>query len=135
MDLHRDLEVYVVEDSPAIRDLIIESMRATGYGSVIGYADSEEEAVDDILNLHPDAVVLDIQLKSGSGFNVLRRLKTLPKDLRPVVIVVSEYANEYLRRLAARDGAGYYLDKAFEFHNLWGVLDSLSERKAHSLQL
>jgi two-component system, OmpR family, response regulator len=123
------LRVYLVEDSAMIRGRVMEQVAASGHADIIGYAETEEEALAGILSLHPDAVVLDIQLRNGNGFNVLRRLHKLPVALRPVVIVFSDYSDAEFRRYAAREGANYFLNKGSEFHHLMGLLNLLSQRE------
>jgi DNA-binding NarL/FixJ family response regulator len=42
----------------------------------VGHAENAGEAISNILDARPDAVVLDIKLKTGSGIEVLRAVKT-----------------------------------------------------------
>lgn len=127
-----NLRVYLVEDSAHIRERVIESVAENCEGEVIGCAETEDEAVNGILHFMPDAVVLDIQLRVGNGFNVLRKLKSLPLALRPVFIVFSNFAETEFRRDAAREGAYYFLDKATEFKHLGRLLNTLQERILHT---
>jgi DNA-binding NarL/FixJ family response regulator len=122
------LRVYLVEDSDRIRDRLIERVEGHGLGNVIGYADSEEEAVTEILRLKPDAVVLDIQLRIGNGLTVLRKLRNLLPESMPAVIVYTDYAIAEFSRHAAYQGARYFLDKASDLDHLGGMLKSLGEQ-------
>jgi DNA-binding NarL/FixJ family response regulator len=119
------LRVYVVEDSPIIRERVIEHIQDCGTGEVVGCAETEDEAMSGILKLRPDAVVLDIQLRAGNGFNVMRRLAVLPAADRPVVIVFSNHASADFRRRAASAGAHYFIDKGSEFNHLGDLLGNL----------
>jgi two-component system, OmpR family, response regulator len=119
------LRVYLVEDSPAIRERVIEHIAECTNGEIIGCADTEDDAISGIRELRPDAVVLDIQLRMGNGFNVLRRLRLMPPEQRPIVIVFSNHADADFRRRAAGEGARYFLDKASEFEHLGNLLESL----------
>jgi two-component system OmpR family response regulator len=119
------LRVYVVEDSPIIRERVIEHIQDCGSGEVVGCAETEDEAMSGILKLRPDAVVLDIQLRVGNGFNVMRRLAVLPAADRPVVIVFSNHASPDFRRRAVSAGAHYFIDKGSEFNHLGDLLGNL----------
>jgi len=123
----RGLRVFLVEDSVVIRDRVMEAVAERGYADVIGCAETEDDAFTGIRNLKPDAVVLDIQLRQGNGLNVLRRLKSLPFESQPVVIVFTNHANPEFRRHAASQGALYFVDKVSEFDHLEGLLRMLSE--------
>jgi DNA-binding NarL/FixJ family response regulator len=54
---------------------------------VIGEAVDAEAAIRLIRDTRPDAVILDLQLAGGSGFNVLRAVKLTPHA--PIVIVLT----------------------------------------------
>jgi len=128
------LRVYLVEDSDRIRDRLIERVEENGLGNVVGYADTEEEAVTGILRLRPDAVVLDIQLRIGNGLAVLRKLRNLLPGSMPAVIIYTDYAIAEFSRHAAYQGARYFLDKASDLDHLEGLLRSLSEQPRTSVQ-
>lgn len=119
------LKVYLVEDSPVLRDRVIESLEDTGGSRVVGSADTEDDAVSGIVASTPDAVVLDIQLRQGNGLNVLRRLRSLPLDVRPLVIVLTNYNYPEFRFRAIAAGTDYFFDKATELHRVAEVLGAL----------
>jgi CheY-like chemotaxis protein len=124
------LRVYLVEDSPMIRERVIEQIAENTASEIVGCAETEDDAMDGIRELQPDAIVLDLQLRQGDGFNVLRRLRQMPLEHRPVVIVFSNHAESDFRRRAVADGARYFLDKAAEFDHLTKVLESLVPQPA-----
>ena len=69
------MRVFVVEDSSLIRKRIIDNVKALGNFDVVGFAESEQEAIDAIVRTQPDVVVTDIRLKEGSGIEVVRKLR------------------------------------------------------------
>jgi DNA-binding NarL/FixJ family response regulator len=130
--MDKPLKVYVVEDSPLLRDRVIESLAVDGASRVVGTADSEEEAVSGILDCKPDAVVLDIQLREGNGFNVLRRLNdTLPLASRPLVIMLTNHNTPSYCLRAYAAGTDYFLDKASEFDQLSKVIAEFAGKQPH----
>jgi two-component system OmpR family response regulator len=123
--VHKSLKVYLVEDSPVLRDRVIESLEETGNSRVVGSADTEDDAVNGIIKSAPDAVVLDIQLREGNGLNVLRRLRTLQLEVRPLVIMLTNYNYPEFRFRAITAGTDYFFDKATELHRVAEVLGSM----------
>jgi DNA-binding response OmpR family regulator len=119
------LSVYLVEDSAQIRNHLTESVTENGFGRVVGCADSEDEAVSEILRLKPDAVVIDIQLRVGNGLNVLRKLRTLLQDSMPAVIVFTDFAITDFSRYSTYYGARYFLDKANGLKHFGSLLRSM----------
>jgi len=119
------LKVYLVEDSPVLRERL-EAMLATIAGArTVGYASGAEDAVRGIGEQRPDVVVLDLKLAQGSGFDVLRGLKGLSPPVD--VYVLSNFATEPYRRIAAQLGARGVFDKSHEFNEL---RQALAERAA-----
>lgn len=119
------LSVYIVEDSDQIRERLYESVMENGFGKVVGYADTEDKAVIEILRLKPDAVVLDIQLRAGNGLSVLKKLHALLPGSMPAVIVFTDYAIAEFARHATHQGARYFLDKASGLSHVGSLLRSL----------
>lgn len=73
-----------------------------------GYADSPVDAIRAIEQLAPDLVLLDLKLRNGDGFEVLRSLKETNRGVK--VIVVSHRDETIYSERAFRAGArGYVL--------------------------
>lgn len=105
--------VYLVEDSPLVSERLIEMLDAVPEARVVGLATRADEAIRDILAEHPDVVLLDIQLDRSSGFDVLRALHEQAPEIE--VYMLSGFASDPYRHLAARLGARGFFDKATEF--------------------
>src|SRR5260370_32309425 len=68
------VRVLLVEDSPLIRERLAESLVSPGRIEIVGQADSEQSAVGLVAAAPWDAMVLDLQLRHGTGLGVLRAL-------------------------------------------------------------
>lgn len=112
--------VYVVEDSPLVRERLVEMLGALGDVRVIGSAARADEALRDILAERPDVVVLDIRLEQGSGFDVLRVLQDKAPEIE--VYMLSSFASDPYRHLAARLGARGFFDKTSEIARVKDVV-------------
>ena len=121
------VRVFIVEDSPIIRERLTESLTAPGRIEVIGYADSEALAVSALRDAQWDAVILDLQLKQGNGLGVLRALRGQKGgDGRRKVIVLTNYAFPQYRSKSEQLGADYFFDKSREYHRVREVLEELA---------
>lgn len=124
------LRVLLVEDSPLIRERLAESIAEPGRIEIVGQADSEQTAIG-MLGAAPwDAMVLDLQLRHGTGLGVLRALiSRRPPEVK--VIVLTNYAFPQYRAKSLALGADYFFDKAREYHRVREVLDHLvAERRS-----
>jgi DNA-binding NarL/FixJ family response regulator len=113
---HKDLRVFLVEDSPGIRERLYEMLASIDGARTVGYAASAGEAIRGILETHPDAVVLDIGLEQGSGFDVLRAVRAA--EPATAFYVLTNYASEPYRRLAQRLGADEFFDKSSDLERV-----------------
>lgn len=116
------LRVYLVEDFPAVRNLLQELVETTG-GTVVGHADTASEAVSDIATLHPDAVIIDIALRIGSGFDVLEAMALNDELECPLPIVLTNHTSKAYRDAALNLGAKYFFDKS---NNIGQAIEVLS---------
>ena len=119
------LRVLLVEDSPLIRERLAESIADPGRIEIVGQADSEQAAIGMLAAAPWDAMVLDLQLRHGTGLGVLRALiSRRPPNTK--VIVLTNYAFPQYRAKSMALGADYFFDKAREYHRVREVLDELA---------
>jgi DNA-binding NarL/FixJ family response regulator len=92
---------------------------------VVVQADSERGAVAALASGNWDAVILDLQLKQGTGLGVLKALG----PVRPAgakVIVLTNYAIPQYRDRSLALGADYFFDKSREYDRVRNVLEELA---------
>lgn len=120
-----DMKVFVVEDSAAVRERLLEMIREIEDVEVVGEAETYDAAVTGILNTRPDVAVLDIKLADdgGSGIDVLTEVKKGLPAMR--AIVLSNYATPQHMKASADAGAEYFLDKSADFERLAGILEQM----------
>ena len=99
----------------------VEAMLASIPGArMVGQAADAQSAIRGILAERPDAVVLDIQLAAGNGFDVLRTVRARAPEIR--FYILTNFANEAYRGAAERLGAHGFFDKTNEFERLRDAL-------------
>lgn len=119
------MKVYVVEDSAAVRERLLEMIREIDDIEIVGEAESYDAAVSGILTTRPDVAVLDIKLADdgGSGIDVLAEVKKGLPAMR--AIVLSNYATPQHMKASADAGAEYFLDKSAEFERIAEILEQM----------
>ncbi|TAK39646.1 MAG: response regulator [Betaproteobacteria bacterium] len=122
-------KVFIVEDSPIIRERLLALLGSIEGAAAIGQASRAAEAIDGILALQPDAVVLDLKLADGSGFDVLRAVHERAPGIE--LYMLSNFAAEPYRRMAARLGARDFFDKSNEFQRVREVLAARAAQHVH----
>jgi len=117
------LRILLVEDTMLMADQLRELIQRTLEDPEIVVANTEDDALAKVDLYEPDAVILDLKLKQGTGFGVLRAIGD--SDERPVMIVLTNYALPQYREFAQLIGADFFLDKAFDFSTLTHILQSI----------
>ncbi|MGY1618775.1 response regulator [Geodermatophilus sp. SYSU D00691] len=124
-DLDRSAaRVLVVDDEPAIRELLSLALRYEGWA--VSTAASGAEAVAVACDVRPDVVLLDLMLPDLDGFTVLRHLRA-EQPLLPVVFVTAR-DDDADRRAGLASGADDYLTKPFRLDDVTARLRRLLER-------
>jgi DNA-binding NarL/FixJ family response regulator len=122
---HR-VRVFLVEDSPLIRKRIVDSLDSIGGFEVIGFSESEEEAVETIADVQPDVVITDIRLKQGNGIEVVRQVRLKPVAVQPKIYVLSNYAYPEYKRQCQLVGADDFFDKSSEYDRFLDTLQQVA---------
>ncbi len=114
----RHSRVFVVDDALVVRNLVIECVEEIAGLEVAGFAGSEESALS-WLRSHPcEVLILDIELRHGTGLGLLKTLASSESPPKLVTIVYSNHADENSRRVAAQFGASYFFDKMLDADKL-----------------
>jgi two-component system OmpR family response regulator len=122
----RNLSVLLVEDSRVLAERLRETLLAVPGVHLTGTVDSEADAIA-ALQSHPvDVVVLDLHLRQGTGFGVLRAIPS-NQSKKVVVIVLTNYDLAEYRRAASALGARHFLDKLRDFDRLPALLQQIGE--------
>jgi DNA-binding NarL/FixJ family response regulator len=121
----RDMKVYVVEDSAAVRERLVEMIREVEDVEVVGEAATFGKAVAGIRDTLADVAILDIKLAddTGSGIDVLAEVRKTMPAIR--AIVMSNYATPQHVKASADAGAEYFLDKSVDFERIPEILRSM----------
>ena len=123
------IAALVVEDSPILVDRLLEMLRGVVGIRVVGVVDTEEAARSAIAGTKIDLVLLDLRLREGHGFGVLRAIEN--RVQRPAVVVMSNYSLAEYRLAAEKRGAQYFLDKADEIETLPTILAEIRQQRRH----
>jgi DNA-binding NarL/FixJ family response regulator len=124
-----DLQVLLVEDSVVISGLITEIINDVPGVRVAERVESEREAIEAIVRLGVDVVILDLQLRKGTGFGVLRATLNMPK--KPIVVVLTNFALKSYRETAFELGARDFLDKSRDYDRLPAILTEIASSQAN----
>jgi two-component system OmpR family response regulator len=120
----RNLSVLLVEDSRLLTDRLREAILSVPGTHLAGTGDNESEAVATLQRTQVDVVLLDIHLRHGTGFGVLRAITDQQFEHVVAIVLTNHDLGEY-RRAATELGARHFLDKMRDFDRLPTLLQEI----------
>ncbi len=114
------LAVLVVDDEPAVREVL--TVRIGGWGYDVCAASGVEEAERLLAERSPDVVISDVVLGESTGLDLLRRLKA--GDAQRPVILITAHGSIDVAVEAMKGGAQDFLTKPLDYTKLHALLES-----------
>jgi DNA-binding NarL/FixJ family response regulator len=103
--------ILLVDDHPSFRATARTMLEAEGF-SVVGEAEDGSAALRSVGELHPDLVLLDVQLPDTDGFAVAAVLTARANGHAPVVVLTSSRDADDFGELVSASGARGFVPKA-----------------------
>ena len=131
-----DVKVFVAEDSPMLRDLLVQTLHDAGYITTRDFSNGklawealqkigqEEAPLDDSINI----LISDIEMPQMDGHHLLTQIREHNKLGKLPVIFFSSLINEEMRRKGEAIGANGQISKP-EIVQLIDLIDSLVLKK------
>jgi two-component system phosphate regulon response regulator PhoB len=123
--------VLVVEDEPAIQELVAVNLEHAGHQ--VWRASSAEEADAMVRDALPDVILLDWMLPGTSGLAYARRLRGTERTRRIPIIMLTARAEERDKIEGLESGADDYLTKPFSPKELLARIKAVLRRRAPEL--
>lgn len=127
------LRVLLIEDSSLLASRIAELITRLPDVELVAIVETQADAISHIASTEPDVLILDLHLRSGTGFGVLRAMARENSGRRPRVVVLTNFGLPEYRREAEVLGADAFLDKSRDYFRISALLtDFARERIARS---
>lgn len=101
--------IYLVDDHPLVREGLAQLVNQEPDFLVCGSAEDSRKAYADIVEMAPDAAIIDLSLQGDSGLDLIKSLQSLPRP--PAVLVLSMHDEAFYAERALRAGALGYVMK------------------------
>jgi DNA-binding NarL/FixJ family response regulator len=125
----RRMKVLLVEDSPLLREALMEILVACPGLSFEGIAATQDQAIT-LLEEHPfDMLIVDIELAQGNGFEVIKatQLDGYPFP-KPICVILTNHGYPQYRELATRLGVDYFFDKSMDFERAIDTIEAETKK-------
>ncbi len=116
-------KVYIVEDHLSIREMLAETLKRNRY-FVVGQSGNGEDALNEILELQPDLIIIDAKLPGISGLELLKKLKSTSTKAR--FLIYSAHENASLIKDMIEAGAHGFIEKTVSLKELINGINVIS---------
>ena len=119
------LRVLLAEDSSLLAARLTELIRRLPDVELVGTVDCEADTLSHVAAAAPDVLILDLHLRSGSGFGVLRALarsRLRANGRRPKIVILTNFGLPEYRKEAEAFGVEAFLDKSRDYFRLPSLL-------------
>lgn len=121
-------DIYLVDDHVIVRDGLRLGLEQAGH-RVIGESGYASNAIEALLRLQPQVLLLDLGLSPHSGFEVLEQLRQRETSIRTIVLTMSLHAGDVAQAL--RLGAQGYVLKPSPAQALLLAIDEVLQGRQH----
>jgi len=112
--------ILYVEDNEMNRQIVRDLLKRTAYQLV--EAHDGEAGVAKALEIHPDLILMDIQLPKISGMEAMRRLRAEAATAATPIIAITSFALSGDDQKAKEAGATAYLAKPYSPRDLMALI-------------
>jgi len=121
----RELRILLIEDSRPIKERLANLLTVPGQMRIAGSAATEKEAIEQIDAAEFDVLIVDVELREGSGIGAIRRGREhYPAARQPLIIVLTNYPLPAVRSHCFRAGADHFLDKMRQFQDVKALINA-----------
>ena len=103
------ISTAIVEDDPDVRQSLSLLIRGTPGYALCGAYGSAEDALAALPSIHPEVMLMDINLPKQSGIECVRQIKVARPEIQVVMLTVFDDSEDLFNSLSA--GASGYLVK------------------------
>ncbi len=123
--------ILIVEDEPAIAELITLTLRRGGHQTV--HAESVERAITLVDQAMPDLALIDWMLPGASGVELVKKLRGDKRTKTIPIIMLTAKSEEADKLMGLETGADDYVTKPFSPKELVARIKAVLRRRAPQL--
>ncbi len=120
-----ELRILLIEDSEPIKVRLTALLTVPGTMRVVAAAATEAEARTQIEAAAYDVLLVDVELREGSGIGAIGHARSFyPPGHQPLIVVLSNYPLLAVRSRCLQAGADHFLDKMHEFQDVKALIST-----------
>ena len=127
-----EISIIIVEDNTETCKSFVEYADEMDDISIVSITNNSNKALEDIRTYIPNAIILDLELHSGSGngIELLNRLRTMDLDVYPYIVVTTNNSSRTTYECVRELGADFIMCKHQNDYSEKSVLEFLRIMKS-----
>lgn len=130
----RVYNIYLVDDHPLVREGLAGLINRLPDFAVCGESETPSEALRGIASTKPDAAIVDLSLREGSGIELIKAIRTQSPGTAVLVLSMHD-ERRYAERCIRAGARGYVMKAELATHVINGLHDVIAGRLHLSEQL
>ena len=116
-----EYKVLVVDDKWENRLMLVRTLTKVGFS--VEEASNGREAIQKWKEWQPDLIWMDMRMPIMNGYDATRKIRTIDKGERVVIIALTASAFEHERREVLNAGCNDYMSKPFRYEELFNKME------------
>jgi two-component system response regulator DevR len=122
----KKLKLYLVDDSPYVRRSLVRVLNEIKNVELIGEGENLKNAIEFLTKHKPDVCIFDYNLPDGTAIDLIKYSRNANDKV--VNVVISNIADEKLKKIILKSGADYFFDKSEEIDELTSLIEKLASQ-------
>ena len=119
------MNIYLIDDDPAVRSVLQLILENSGVGTVCGSADNGADALEELEDTGAELVLVDLLMPGMDGIQCVRRAKARHPELR--FVMLSQVSSKDMVAEAYAAGVDFFISKPINSVEVLGVLQKMGE--------
>ncbi len=118
-------DIEIIEDSVLLREMLVDVVSSVDKVAVVAEAEDQANGLSLMEAHRPDLVIIDLELKTGSGIGILTALSNDPERYgNPKTVIFTNHGSSVLRRRCEDLGVDGFFDKSYQLDELIDFIQS-----------
>lgn len=119
------MQIYLIDDDAAVRSVLRLLIEDGSLGTIVGCSDNAMDALEDLREIHPDIVVVDLLMPGMDGIEFVRQAKGRWPELR--FVMLSQVTSKDMVAEAYAAGVDFFISKPVNSVEVASVLTKVSQ--------
>ena len=119
------MQIYLIDDDAAVRSVLRLLIEDGSLGTIVGCSDNAMDALEDLREIHPDIVVVDLLMPGMDGIEFVQQAKGRWPELR--FVMLSQVTSKDMVAEAYAAGVDFFISKPVNSVEVTSVLTKVSQ--------